>query len=207
MNRPFTTALLAGGNNTRFDGRNKALIRFDRQPVYERILAAAGSKQNIIISNDSKARTLFSSSNYSPAIYTDIHMNKGPLAGVHAALHYAGYDPVLIMPCDLPLMNSTAVNYIMKYYDPSFDAIIPCTKDRSQPLSALYRKRVEDTAAKMLSGKGQMSIHALLDKLHILYLVVPHDCEHAFLNMNSLKEYHLINKILGNENTQKDNQD
>lgn len=207
MDRPYTTAILAGGNNTRFDGKNKALICFDGQPVFERIFSAAKSEQNIIISNHPNAEKLYSSSKFSPTIYNDIHKNKGPLAGIHAALHYAEYDPVLIMPCDLPLMNTKTVELLFKYFQPSFDAIIPCINGHTHPVSALYRKKVKETAENMLSDNNPFSIHALLDNLHILYLVMPEWAEHAFLNMNSLKEYHLINKILGNENKQTDKQD
>lgn len=90
-------AVLAGGRSTRF-GSDKALALLRGKPLIEHAIAAVGAQADAVIVCGREWGDWVPDR---PA--TDL----GPLGGLNAALHCAeerGYDAVLSIPCDMPVL-------------------------------------------------------------------------------------------------------
>ena len=88
-------AVLAGGESRRF-GSDKALALLDGRPLIEHAIAALAAQSDAVIVCGREGGV---PDRPAPGL--------GPLGGINAALHEAlarGFDAVLTIPCDAPLL-------------------------------------------------------------------------------------------------------
>jgi molybdopterin-guanine dinucleotide biosynthesis protein A len=103
-------AILAGGRASRYGGRPKGLLRLpDGVSIIERtigVIQSAGIEEVLIVANDPSPYEALGH-----AIVRDRRPDRGPLAGIEAALHHCSErcDAVLVLPCDLPGMTAEVV--------------------------------------------------------------------------------------------------
>ncbi len=72
----------------------------------------------------------------------DRYRNCGPLAGIHAGLLTAKSSEIFVIACDLPLIETEHVLYLIDVYKKSeADILVPKT-DRIHPLCGIYSKNV-----------------------------------------------------------------
>ena len=57
-------------------------------------------------------------------LYSDLYMDHGPLAGIFTAFSAATYTHVLVVACDMPLLNKPLLHYLVSLKDTA-DAIVP----------------------------------------------------------------------------------
>ncbi|MCF8218296.1 MAG: molybdenum cofactor guanylyltransferase [Bacteroidales bacterium] len=201
MDRHLQLAILSGGHNTRFNGYSKALVNFNGIPVYQRIMNAAEVQEAIVIVNSKKEQAAFSQ-HRGISIYSDIIPDKGPLSGVHAALEHAKADYILLMPSDLPLMNSKTIRFLIQNINSDYEAIVPVSEGTIHPLSAVYAKRAKEKLESFLYNAPKTSVKNFLNQISPLYIEIPTDTifQQAFLNMNTFEDFHSFQKIANNEN-------
>lgn len=132
-----TLAILAGGKSSRMDYHPKALLQFQEKTFIEHIIKAGANFQEIIIVANNQA--LYKGFNL--PIVEDIYKDKGPLSGIHAALHYAQTDYVLCVACDMPLIRCDLLDELGSYEE-GYDVVVPEYEGRLQPLCALYSKKI-----------------------------------------------------------------
>ncbi len=108
----ITAAVLAGGKSLRF-GSSKLEAIFRGQRLLDAAVKTAAdiSPDVLIIGENVKAGTRAFVS-----IYGDIYSNKGPLAGIHAALTYAKNPLVAILPADMPFLTAEIYEYLLHFY-------------------------------------------------------------------------------------------
>lgn len=93
----------------------------------------------------------------------------GALAAGMGALAVRGHDgPVLLVACDLPLLESELLRFIAEQLDDA-DAVVPVVAGRDQPLCACYAPRVASVAARLVRG-GLHAMRDLLDRLDVVRL-------------------------------------
>jgi molybdopterin-guanine dinucleotide biosynthesis protein A len=98
----LTAAILAGGKSSRM-GANKALITFRGTPMIDAVIGAVRpiAAEIIIVADDGAP--------YAPlrlAVVPDIHPDRGPLGGLHAALNASLTEDILLLSCDIPAFHS-----------------------------------------------------------------------------------------------------
>lgn len=129
--------LLAGGRSDRM-GRDKALLALQGVPVV-RLLAdrlREITDEVMISANDPSAFSFLGL----PAV-ADRYEGRGPLAGIHAAMHRTSRPWVLALACDLPGVSTPFLRNLIAA-SPGFDAVIPVTSDGGfHPACALYHRR------------------------------------------------------------------
>lgn len=93
-------------------------------------------------------------------IVPDRRPDRGPLAGIEAALIEAGRRPLLVLAADLPLVDTVAVQALVQAFrsaPPSVDAVA-ASRDGDpafEPLFAVYRRRCLPKVARLLDeGHG-----------------------------------------------------
>src|SRR5690606_36447557 len=116
-----------------------------------------------------------------------------PLGGLHTALRWAdelGLDGVLVLACDLPLVNAAALSLLVNAWEGgSVDAVAPVGPGGIEPLCALYSVRVLPAAEAALDA-GERSLLRLLARLRTRDVPLEGVCLAAgvsepFLNVNT----------------------
>lgn len=160
-------AILAGGASRRF-GEPKALALLQGERLVARAAQAlAGVTGHAVVITDdpdiAAAAGLPSRPDRAPG--------GGPLAGLATALEWAlerGNDGVLLLACDLPLVDGTALRRLLDAAAPP--ATAPLGLDGTpQPLCAWYSVEVLPVAQRRLAG-AELSMRGLLDEIAAIRL-------------------------------------
>jgi len=147
--------ILAGGKSSRM-GCDKALLDFAGRPLLRHALELASS---VIVD----VRILGDPAKYAAfgAVIADVYSERGPLAGIHAALANSGTDLNLILATDLPFLEPRFLRYLIAAAQAT-DALVTVPRIGSyfEPLCAVYRKRFGELVEAALS-KDQNKVDAL----------------------------------------------
>ncbi|MNM83975.1 Molybdenum cofactor guanylyltransferase [compost metagenome] len=146
----ITAIVIAGGRSSRM-GTNKALLPIGDLPVIENLVRNLDQVTNrlIVVSNDESPYRYLGKK-----IVSDLYMQAGPLAGIHAGLSASRSSWNLIAACDMPFVNTAALRRLIleaeaisaKEQDSDgselTEAVIPLTRGGVLPLLAMYKRSV-----------------------------------------------------------------
>jgi molybdopterin-guanine dinucleotide biosynthesis protein A len=147
--------ILAGGKSTRM-GVDKAFVTLDGKTLMARALDLAHSiTPNVRIVGDPAKFSPFA-----PTV-EDIFPNRGPLAGIHAALRSSQTDLNLILAVDVPFISPAFLQYLLNRASNSA-ALVTVVQSGGgyQPLCALYRREFAEAAEQALQA-GRYKIDTL----------------------------------------------
>lgn len=143
LKQPISAAVLAGGQSRRM-GVDKALLEFDGIPLLTRAIEAVSSvSDDVCVVGDRAAYHRFG-----VPVVEDAFPGTGTLGGIATALRNAQQDHVLVVACDMPLLN---VDLLQALADEprDYDVLVPklAGERRRQaggktfePLHAIYAK-------------------------------------------------------------------
>ena len=140
---------MAGGQSSRM-GRDKALIPFNGAPLIARIadvLAPIFPRIIVVTGNPNIA-----SAAELPAV-SDQFSQRGPLAGIHAALAHFG-EPTFVVACDMPFLNADFIRHLV--HDFKGAARVPLSEGGFEPLHAIYAPACVPRFEHYLRGATQM---------------------------------------------------
>lgn len=132
--RPFSAAILAGGQSSRL-GYPKALLRLGTGHVLVEDLArrlGTISDDVFIVANDARVAV--------PGIpsWPDLIPGKAALGGILTAIEEARFDRVFVTACDMPYLSTELVSALARI---DGDVVVPTVEGRLQPLFAMYSRR------------------------------------------------------------------
>jgi molybdopterin-guanine dinucleotide biosynthesis protein A len=139
----ITAAILAGGQSRRM-GTDKALLRLtpDGPTLIETVIGRlheAGIPPSFVVTNRPGRYSWLDV----PEV-VDERDGVGPLGGILTALHNSPHPRILIVACDMPLLNPTLLRY-MAHLPVARGALVPryCRDGREviEPLHAIYSAR------------------------------------------------------------------
>jgi molybdopterin-guanine dinucleotide biosynthesis protein A len=137
MSIPCSGVILAGGQNKRFNGRNKAFINLGGQRVIDRILAVFRQCfSEIIIVADKPEKY----AEFDALIVSDIFSVRCSLTGLHAGLYYASNPFAFFSACDTPFLKKELIDCVLTHIEPRYHAIMPETLEGLEPLCSAYSK-------------------------------------------------------------------
>ena len=178
-------AVLAGGEGRRFGGP-KAEAPVSGVPMVERATALLRGVAGEVVVVTSRALAA------PPApVVPDRVPGMGPLGGLDAALRRAarhGYDGVLLVACDLPLLTPDLVERVAASLG-EHAAVAPAREGGGvEPLCAAYRVEILPVVERRL-GEDDRSLHALFREVggHVL-LPAGAPGPDPFLNVNTPDE-------------------
>ncbi|MGG4267125.1 molybdenum cofactor guanylyltransferase [Peribacillus simplex] len=189
----WTMLLLAGGKSSRM-GVNKALLTIGGVVNISRVASELKKvSENILVITNTFEDYRF----LQLPLIADLHKDQGPLGGLHAGMTSAKTELQFLTACDMPFVNADAINDIISYYEPKFDAVIPEINGRIQPLFAVYHKRCLPVLTECLL-KRELKMGLFLEKISVkimketdfkLYHKNPEHLQHLFFNMNTREDY------------------
>lgn len=155
----FSVVILAGGFGRRL-GRDKATCPAAGRPLLHwTALAAAQATDDIVVVR--RADQQFLTAMGAPwREVTDRRPERGPLAGLEAALEYTAHDLAVMVACDMPLARAELLAVVAAAASEAAIAM-PVVDGYAQPLLAAYRRSVAPHAAALLDA-GEGRLRALL---------------------------------------------
>ncbi|WP_122584816.1 molybdenum cofactor guanylyltransferase MobA [Pseudomonas viridiflava] len=113
---PCSILLLAGGRGQRMGGRDKGLIEWQGEPMIQHLhrLTRPLTDDLIISCNRNLERYAAFADRLVQDSDTDFN---GPLAGILAALPQAQHDALLVLPCDVPLIDKSLLDALRQLAD------------------------------------------------------------------------------------------
>jgi len=136
--------ILAGGQNSRMGGADKAFLTVSGQTVFARTLDLLRHcfPQVVVVSNQPQKYAGFD-----VEVTSDEFPGRGPLAGIHAGLGLIRRPWAFVVACDMPFLRVEPIAFLVRRLEAK-DAVIPCWDGDIEPLHAVYatalRRRMED---------------------------------------------------------------
>ncbi len=126
--------ILAGGKSTRY-GKNKALVKINGVSLIERVLCVLSSVfENIYLMTNTPNEY----AHLGLPMFEDEIKGLGPLGGIYTALKVIKEEAGFFVACDMPLLNSDLIRYIVKSRG-DYDVVIPKIGWKIESLHALYK--------------------------------------------------------------------
>lgn len=137
MVAPCTGVILAGGQNKRFGGQNKAILRIGGKRIVDRLLEVYAGlfDQIVLVTNDPAAYM-----DVDALIVSDHYSVRSSLNGLHAGLNAAVHEHAFFTACDTPFVQSALVQLMLDNIERKSDVVIPATSAGFEPMFAVYRK-------------------------------------------------------------------
>lgn len=193
-----SAAILAGGQATRFLGRDKSALVVDGETILDRQLTILSSVATDILVIGGPANVARAAVRY----VADIVPGCGPLGGLHAALTAAKSDAVLLLACDMPYVTAPFVAHLFALARDA-DVVVPHTERGYHPLCAVYSRACLEPVARRLAD-GRLKMIDLFADVRVR-LVMSEDIDrfgnrHRLLaNVNTPAEYAGLEALQGHE--------
>lgn len=204
MNKQQTSSelnglILAGGRARRMDGQDKGLILLSGIRLIERCVTALSPQvHQIFISAN---RNIEQYQKFSVPVLEDSTKNyDGPLAGLQRALEMSPDKPVLVVPCDAPLLPTQLAARLLKaYHDNNDCTVIPHDGTRLQTLFGLFVPSTLESLNQYLAS-GQCKVESWVTSLPHAVVDFSDQAEN-FMNINTEDDLHRAESILEARNT------
>ena len=182
-------AILAGGRARRFGGRDKSALVVGGRRIIERQIEALGTvaSQVFVVGGDPDRYREFGL-----PVVPDRQAGAGPLGGLHTALLHARTPLVLVLACDLPMVDARFLAHLAGRIGDA-DACVPRDAGGWHPLCACYATRCAEALAARLEG-GRLKVTDALASLRVVEVGPDelHDLDPSGLllaNVNSADDY------------------
>lgn len=141
---------MAGGKNSRFFGKNKALIRIGGKRILDRIYEVFTIlfDKIILVTNDPVQYM-----EWDFDIVTDIFPIRSSLTGIHTGLFYITTPYAFFAACDIPFIKKELIELLLDSVEPNTDIVIPETSKGFEPLCSVYSKRCLKAMEEQLEKK------------------------------------------------------
>ena len=134
---PCTGVILAGGENRRFSGKNKALVQVAGKRILDHIYGVFSDLFEEIILVTNNPIQYFE---WDLNIVTDLFPVRSSMTGIHAGLFYAKNRYAFVTASDTPFIKKELIETILNNIEPRVDVVVPETPKGLEPLCALYSK-------------------------------------------------------------------
>ncbi|MBU0768622.1 MAG: molybdenum cofactor guanylyltransferase [Proteobacteria bacterium] len=163
MKNKFTGVILAGGKNSRFSGKNKALVRIGGKRILDRIYEVFTMlfDKIILVTNDPVQYM-----EWDFDIVTDIFPIRSSLTGIHTGLFYITTPYAFFVACDIPFIKKELIEILLDGVEPGIDIVIPETSKGVEPLCSVYSKRCFKPIEEQLEKKS-LKIQRVFQKVRV----------------------------------------
>ncbi|NES76552.1 MULTISPECIES: molybdenum cofactor guanylyltransferase [Okeania] len=177
--------ILAGGKSSRM-GKDKALIPWQNIPMLKRVYQVASEfteKVYIITPWSEKYQHILPTE---CEWLTEIR-TEGPLVAFNQGLAQINSDWILLLGCDLPLLNLDIIQTWATHLNqlsPEILALVPKKSQGWEPLCGFYRQQIKVELQKYID-QGDRSFQRLLTRIPVQPLSIDTDIEKMLFNCNT----------------------
>jgi len=203
MKFPCSGVILSGGLNTRFNGRNKALVSIGGRCILDRLYDVfAQLFDEIILVTNEPLQFL----QWDLTLATDLFPVRSSLTGIHTGLFYMQHDFGFFSACDTPFLQKGLVELLLEDVDHPIDIVMPRTAAGFEPLCAVYSKRCLAAAEQHLKQnkfKIQQAFHACRTKTVPEQVLRSRDADlRSFFNVNTPRDLERAEEMIADDGQQ-----
>jgi molybdopterin-guanine dinucleotide biosynthesis protein A len=186
MPATVTGLILSGGSGSRMGGVDKGLQPFRGRTLVEWVIERLEPQvaEVLISANRNLDRYLA----FGHPVLTDREGGfAGPLAGLHAGLHQARSELLMVAPCDSPLLPADLVQRMVAALErDDAEVAVARTRERAHPIFCLCRVELLDHLTAFFQGGGR-KVQAWHSSLRVTEVDFDDQAD-AFRNINTLEE-------------------
>ena len=158
-----SAVILAGGLNTRMQGRNKAFMQLGGRRFLSRVLdtVSACLDDCLIVTRQTGQYHA-----WPVEIVADRLAVRSPLTGIHAGLLSMRSEFALVTSCDTPFLKKAVVKRLLTALEPDVDVVVPASGTFFQTLCALYARRCAPVIEEIL-GQGEVKVDRLYARVRV----------------------------------------
>ncbi len=136
MDNDIIAVLLAGGKSSRM-GYDKQLITIDKQSIVKKNIEILNTifDKVVVVTN---TKYIYNDSDCT--VIKDIYADKGPIAGIHSAIHNFNKD-IFLIACDMPILDVEYIKYVIDTYKTTNKSIVSMLfNENIEPFYSIYSK-------------------------------------------------------------------
>ena len=178
-------AILAGGRSGRL-GQDKALLKFNETSLLDHIYSQLSTINNHIRVIGEQRKNV----QIDPALFEpDLIQNIGPIGGLYTALSLSPY-PAMIVPCDMPFLESEHIKYLIQNFDSLHDATIAVPSKGIEPLLGIYNPKTLPII-KGFINRQDYALYKFLESITTKFVDFKNFAFNStiFFNINTLSDY------------------
>ncbi|MBE9184759.1 molybdenum cofactor guanylyltransferase [Microcoleus sp. LEGE 07076] len=198
-NHQIAVIVLAGGQSSRM-GRDKALLEIEGKSLLQRALEVAASvtTQVYVLTAwpDRYRSTLTEQSQF----LLEYNPGSGPLIALTQGLTEIPADWILLLACDLPLLNTQILqNWATQLtaVPPSTLAVVPYQNSRWEPLCGFYHQQSLPSLQSFID-RGGRSFQVWLNQIQAIRLPIGEPEAIMLSNCNTLEEFEQLKGKMSN---------
>jgi len=182
-----SAAILAGGQATRFGGRDKGALVVDGRTILDTQIATLSPIAGDIM----VIRAV-----------DDVVPGCGPMGGIHAALLKARSDVVFVVACDMPFITAPLAAYLLSLAADA-DIVVPKTGLGYHPLCAVYTRGCLKAIDRRLATR-RLKMTGLFSDVRTREVTAEAlgrfgECDRLLANVNTPAEYAGLEALQGHK--------
>ena len=185
----YSAVILAGGKSSRM-GQKKATLLYRGKSFIEMIIDKLSDVgiDDIMVSG-------YEYADDRSKLVSDIYSNKGPLAGIHAALQASVNESVLVITEDAPLVSASFIRELMEAHSRNASRItVAECNGQMQQLLGVYDKELAPLCDELLRS-DRANVKSLIEKVGCDKLTFDGD-EIIIRGCNTPEEYNALSKYI-----------
>ena len=165
-----TGVILAGGQNKRFAGADKAFERIGDTSIFEHIYGIFKElfEQILLVTNHPEKFMA-----WDIPMAADLFNFRSSLTGLHTGLFYTSTPYAFFAACDTPFLKKEMIQAVLSAVEPNLDIVVPQTELGFEPLCAAYSRRCLKPVQIQLEKK-QFQIQRLFKAMRTQKILEPH---------------------------------
>lgn len=193
--------VLAGGGSTRFDGGDKALAPLLGLPMVDHVAARlVPVVDEVVVNCRASQREAVAAAVPDARLAVDPEPDRGPLYGIHTGLAATDADRVVVVGCDMPLVDPTFLDALLGLLGDA-EAAVPRRDDGwFVPTQAAYRREPMRRAAAAALERDEGRVVAATERLDVRVVEEAEATtladEHTFLDANTREEFARAQELL-----------
>lgn len=174
-------------------GTDKGLLLFDSEALIVRIIKVLQRSipEIVIVSNNPEY------GQFGREVIPDLIRGIGPAAGIYTALQHTTSEKIFVTGCDMPLITSQAVDYIVSQSTQAAIAL-PVHLGKIQPLFGVYSRKCLAKWKKLIEA-GETRLQDMVVQFNLLKIDAGHpplSDGRIFTNLNDKNDLiHALNSI------------
>lgn len=187
------TVILCGGKSSRFNGEDKALLKYNNNKTFlEKIIEEC--RENVFLSVSDKNKYVSLANSYNIDFIEDIYKDIGPLSGIYSSFCRLNNDYIQFLSCDTPSVDKFFLEYMNNSIDDYHDAFIPVYKDKPYFLCSVFSKKIINTIKENIENK-KYRIKDLINRIKVKYIDLKYTIFNL-ININTCEDYYYFQKTM-----------
>jgi molybdopterin-guanine dinucleotide biosynthesis protein A len=198
-NHKIVVIVLAGGQSSRM-GTDKALLEIEGKSLLQRACEVAATLTPEVYVMTAWPDRYRSTITEKSQFLVEYNPGSGPLVALTQALTEIPADWILLLACDLPLLDAQIIqNWATQLtaIPQSTLAIVPYQNSRWEPLCGFYRQQ-SLTSLQSFIDQGGRSFQKWLNQIEAIPLPVGKTEALMLSNCNTLEEFEKLKYVIGN---------